>query len=100
MEQRYSRAKLELYGLFCALQAVRMYIIGMKSLVVEVDMKYIKGMINNPYIQSNTTIYCWIVGILLFNFKLRHVTAKDHALADGCYKIPFVSVISHHYQHS
>ena len=82
-EQRYSQAKLELYGLFRALKAVKMYIIGVKNFVVEVDAKYIKGMINNPDIQPSATINRWIAGILMFNFKLRHVSAKDHAPADG-----------------
>jgi hypothetical protein len=82
-EQKYSQAKLELYGLFRALKAVKMYIVGVKNLVVEVDAKYIKGMINNPDIQPSATINRWIAGILLFDFKLRHVSAKDHAPADG-----------------
>ena len=82
-EQRYSQAKLELYGLFRALKAVKMYIIGVKNLVVEVDAKYIKGMINNPDIQPSATLNRWIAGILLFDFKLRHVSAKDHTPADG-----------------
>ena len=51
--------------------------------MVEVDAKYIKGMINNPDIQPNATINRWIAGILLFDFKLRHVPGKDHAPADG-----------------
>ena len=44
--------------------------IGVKKLVVEVHAKYIKGMLNNPDIQPNTTINRWIAGILLFNFTL------------------------------
>ena len=56
VEQRYSQAKLELYGLFHALKAVKMYVVGIKNFVVEVDAKYIKGMINNPDIQPNATI--------------------------------------------
>jgi hypothetical protein len=83
VEQRYSQAKLELYGLFRALKATKMYIVGLKNFVVEVDAKYIKGMINNPDIQPSATINRWIAGILLFGFKLRHVSAKDHAPADG-----------------
>ena len=55
-EQRYSQAKLELYGLFRALKAVKMYIIGVKNFIVEVDAKYIKGVINNPDIQPSATI--------------------------------------------
>ena len=73
-EQKYSQAKLELYGLFRALKSTRMFIIGVENLVVEVDAKYIKGMINNPDIQPSAMINRWIAGILLFDFKLRHVS--------------------------
>jgi hypothetical protein len=55
-ESPYSQAKLELYGLFRALCAYRIYIIGVKNPVVEVDAKYLKGMLNNPDIQPNATI--------------------------------------------
>jgi hypothetical protein len=82
-ESRYSQAKLELYGLFHALHAYRIYIIGVKNLVVEVDAKYLKGMLNNPDIQPNATINQWIAGILLFNFKLVHVPTIHHTAADG-----------------
>jgi hypothetical protein len=51
-ESRYSQAKLELYGLFRALRAFRIFIIGAINLHVEVDAKYIKGMLNNPDIQT------------------------------------------------
>jgi hypothetical protein len=82
-KSQYSQAKLELYGLFCTLCAYCMYIIGVKNLVVEVDTKYLKGMLNNPDIQHNATINQWITGILLFNFKLVHVPAIHHTAADG-----------------
>jgi hypothetical protein len=82
-ESRYSQAKLELYGLFRALRAYRIYIIGVKNLVVEVDAKYLKVMLNNPDIQPNATINRWIAGILLFNFKLVHVPVIHHTAADG-----------------
>jgi hypothetical protein len=82
-ESRYSQAKLELYGLFRALHAYCIYIIGVENLVVEVDTKYLKGMLNNPDIQPNTTINRWIAGILLFDFKLVHVPAIHHTAADG-----------------
>jgi len=55
-ESRYSQAKPELFGLFCALKDCWIWIIGVKNLVVEVNAKYIKGMINNPDIQPNATI--------------------------------------------
>ncbi|KJA12706.1 hypothetical protein HYPSUDRAFT_117064, partial [Hypholoma sublateritium FD-334 SS-4] len=70
------------------LKSMRSYIIGAPKLVVEVDAKYIKGMINNPDIQPNATINRWIAGILLFDFTLRHVPGKDHASPDGLSRRP------------
>jgi hypothetical protein len=85
VESRYSQAKLELYGLF---RAVRVFIFCMKNLTVEVDAKYIKGMINNPDLQPNATINRWIAGILLFSFKLVHVSALKHKGVDGLSRRP------------
>ena len=70
------------------LKAIKLFIIGVKNLIVEVDAKYIKGMINNPNIQPSATINRWIAGILLFNFKLKHISGKDHAPADGLSQRP------------
>ena len=47
-ESRFSRPKLEVYSLLCALHALKMYLIGVWNLVVEVDARYIKGMLANP----------------------------------------------------
>jgi len=55
-ESRYSQAKIELYGLFRALRAVKVWIIGVKNFTVEVDTQYIKGMLNNPDIQPNASM--------------------------------------------
>lgn len=55
-EANYSQPKLELYGLFRALRHYRLYIIGVKNFHVEVDAKYIKGMLNEPDLQPNATI--------------------------------------------
>ena len=82
-ESNYSQPKIELYGLLRALKAVRVHIIGVKNLIVEVDAKYIKGMINNPDMQPNATINRWIAGILLFEFKLVHVPGIRHGGPDG-----------------
>lgn len=77
-ESRYSQAKLELFGVFRALKDVKIWIIGVKDLVVEVDAKYIKGMINNPDIQPNAAVNRWIAAILLFDFRLRHIPGRYH----------------------
>ena len=75
VESQYSQAKLKLYGLFRSLQAVWVFIFGVTNLVVEMDAKYVKGMINNPDLQPNATINRWITGILLFHFELCHISA-------------------------
>ncbi|KIJ63894.1 hypothetical protein HYDPIDRAFT_91901, partial [Hydnomerulius pinastri MD-312] len=72
---RYSQPKLELYGLYRALRHFCLYIIGVKVLHVEVDAKYIKGMLNEPDLQPNAAINRWIQGILLFDFELIHIPA-------------------------
>ena|SRR5882724_2262371 len=62
-ESLYSQAKIEIYGLLCALQAYWLYIIGVKNLQMEIHMSYIKGMLNNPDIQPGTAVNRWFVGI-------------------------------------
>lgn len=87
-ESRYSQAKLELYGLFRALKHTQLYTIGVKKLVVEMDAKFIKGMINNPTLHPNDAINRWISAILLFDFELVHVPAEKHTGADGLSRRP------------
>ena len=82
-ESRYSQPKLELFGLFRALRAYRLHLVGVKVLHVEVDAKYIKGMLNEPDLQPNATINRWIQGILLFDFTLIHVPADKHKGPDA-----------------
>ncbi len=69
-ERCFSQPKLELYGLFRALHAYKIFIIGVRNLIVEVDARYIKGMLNNPDIVPSTSINHWIVSILTFHFEL------------------------------
>lgn len=77
-ESRFSQAKLELYGLFRALRALKIYLIGIRNLIVEVDARYIKGMLANPDLDPNATINRWIMGILMFQFELVHVPGTMH----------------------
>ena len=72
-EQRFSQPKLELYGLFRALCTYKIFIVGVRNLIVEVDARYIKGMLNNPDIAPSTSINRWIISILTFHFELRHI---------------------------
>ena len=87
-ESRYSQAKLELYGLFRALKATQLYTIGVKKLVIEMDAKFIKGMLNNPTLHPNDAVNRWIAAILLFDFELVHVPAEKHTRADGLSRRP------------
>ena len=82
-EARYSQAKIELYGLFRALRALRLHLVGVRNLVVEMDAQFVKGMLANPDIQPNAAINRWIAAILLFDFTLVHVPADKHQGPDG-----------------
>ena len=87
-ESRYSQAKVELYGLFRALRSYRIWLVGLETFTVEVDAKYIKGMLSNPDIQPNAAMNRWIAGILMFDFDLVHVPAEKHVAADGLSRRP------------
>jgi hypothetical protein len=86
-EARYSQAKIELYGLFRALRAYRIYLVGAPKLLVRTDAKYIKGMHNNPDIQPNAAMNRWIAAILLFDFAIEHTPGISHA-PDGLSRRP------------
>ena len=77
-EARFSQPKLELYGLYRTLRSLRLYLIGLRDLIVEVDAKYIKGMLANPDIAPSASINRWIVSILMFHFQLIHVPGTFH----------------------
>ena len=83
----FSEAKLEIYGLFRALHATRLWIIGVRKLVVETDVRYIKGMLANPDIQPLASINHWILSILTFHFELVHVKGTFHG-PDGLSRCP------------
>ena len=77
-EARFSQPKLELYGLYRALRAWKLYLIGVRNMIVEVDAKYIKGMLANPDIAPSASINRWILSILMFHFTLVHVPGSHH----------------------
>ena len=87
-ESRYSQPKLELYGLFRALRNFWIFLIGVKNLHVEVDAKYIRGMLNEPDLQPNAAINRWIQGILMFGFTFIHVPATKHVGPDALSRRP------------
>ena len=56
--------------------------VGVKNLYIEVDAKYIKGMLNSLDLQPNTAINQQYQGILLFVFILVHVLAEKFKAED------------------
>ena len=70
--------KLELYGLYKALQSLKLYLIGIRNIIIEVDTKYIKGMLSNPDIAPSASMNRWILSILMFHFTLVHVPGTHH----------------------
>ena len=77
-ETWFSQPKLKLYSLYHTLRTLRLYLIGLRNLVVEVDAKFIKGMLANPDIAPSASINHWIVSILMFHFDLVHVPSAFH----------------------
>ena len=74
--------KLELYRLFRALNAMKLWIIEAKKLVVEVNAQYIKGMLNKLDLYPNAAMNRWIIAILIFDFELVHVPGTKHKRLD------------------
>lgn len=81
--RRYAQSKLELYGLYVALNLAHFYIYGVRNLVVEVDAQYLKGMVDNPDRFIDAAVARWIANIRLYDFQWRHVPGKDHVIADA-----------------
>jgi hypothetical protein len=52
--------------------------LGVHNLVIEVDAKYIKGMLANPDIAPSASINRWIISILMFQFDLVHIPGIFH----------------------
>ena len=78
-ESRYSQPKLELYGLYRALKTLKLYLIGIRNLVVETNTQYIKGMLESPDLLPSASMNHWIVAIKMFHFVLVHVPGESHA---------------------
>jgi len=86
---RYSQAKLELFGLYKALRHWRFYIIGLRNLVVEMDAKYVKGMLAEPDLMPDAVSNRWIQGILMFDFELVHIPADRFKGPDALSRWPY-----------
>jgi hypothetical protein len=64
-----------------------MWVIGIRNLVVEMDARYIKGMLAHPDILPSASINRWILSILTFHFTLVHVKGTFHR-PDGLSRRP------------
>ena len=71
------------YGVYRTLKSLFFHLVGLLTFDLEVDTKYVKGMLSNLDIQPSNVINCWIAGILLFNFNLIHVPGRLHMKQDG-----------------
>ena len=49
-----------------------------RNLIIEVDARYIKGMLANPDLDPSASINRWILAILTFHFTLVHVPGTMH----------------------
>ncbi|KAI0733920.1 cytochrome P450 [Fomitopsis betulina] len=73
---------VQLYGLYCTLHTLKIYLIGVRKLIIEVDARYINGMLQNPDITPNASINRWIVSILTYHFELVLIPGTSH-VPDG-----------------
>ena len=80
VQARYLQAKIKLFRLFRVMQAVQLHLYIVRNLVVKVDAKYIKRMLNNPNLQLLATINYQIAAILLFLFMLKYIPGNNFPL--------------------
>lgn len=80
---RYGQSKLELYGLFRALDHFSIYLEGAPRLRVEVDSSSILGMLKNPEAKWESPLNRWIREIWAYRFKLIHVPGTQHRAPDA-----------------
>jgi len=85
---RYSQAKLEIFGLYKALRHWRFYLVGLPSLTVEMDAKYVEGMIAGSQEGMDPIIARWIQAILLFDFEFVHIPADRFRRPDALSRWP------------
>jgi hypothetical protein len=86
LQQRYSQPKLELYGVFVGLRALRHWIHGTRF-ILEVDCTSLKQMINSPMLPTAAEgRWCWY--IKMNDFIFMHVPGEKHKVPDGLSRRP------------
>jgi hypothetical protein len=78
LESWFSQPKLESYGLYRSLRAQKLYLIGIWNLIVEVDAKFIKGMLAHLDVTPSASINWWVLSILMFHLTLVHIPGTHH----------------------
>jgi RNase H-like domain found in reverse transcriptase len=87
-ERRYDAGKRECRALMKTLKKFRNYLYGMKF-VVEVDAKTLVAQLNRSASDlPGALVTRWIAWINLFDFDVKHVPSKKHAIADGLSRRP------------
>ncbi|THH06591.1 hypothetical protein EW146_g9566 [Bondarzewia mesenterica] len=74
----HPRSQAQTLWPFCALCSLKLYLISIHNLIIEVDARYIKGMLANPDLEPSTSINHWILSILTFHFTLIHIPGTLH----------------------
>jgi hypothetical protein len=77
-ECKFYQPKLRLYGLYRALRSLKLYLISVQNLIIEVDARYIKGMLWSPDISPSASMNRWILVIFMFHFTLVHAPGTHH----------------------
>ncbi len=57
---------------------LRFQLIGVRKLIVEMDVSSTRGMLQNPDTAPSATMNRWIIGINMFHFDLVHVPGEHH----------------------
>lgn len=91
-EACFSQPKLQIYGLFHAMRALRMYIIGVRNLIIQVDAHYIKGMLQHPDIAPSAQVRVSIDGSSL--------SSPSTSLLFMFHASPMALTVSHAESHS
>jgi hypothetical protein len=81
-ESRHSQAKLELYGLFIALNMWRIYL-SCVQFTVFMDAQYVIGMLKSFDPLPSAAENCWKAGIKMFDMKIEHKPAAQMKAADA-----------------
>jgi hypothetical protein len=88
--EKYPQDKLELFGLHKAMEAFKDHIYQLKNLTIEVDAKYLKGVLKNPSSLPDRPMNWWIANILRFSPKIVHVPAAQFKGPDALSRRPRV----------